>query len=180
MKDTARRATSGTRRGRALAGAPRGTTPNAGVRQWGAQAGDRCKRPRNIGTLVRSADAFGASGVIVTGHAADVYDPKAVRASTGSLFSVPVVRVPSHRPVVEWVEATRTGGVAVRLVGTDENGERDIAQFDFTQPTLVLVGNETTRLSAAWRDACYHDVRIPMFRTGSSLDAASAECHLVD
>lgn len=45
--------------------------------------------PGNIGTLVRSADAFGAGGVIVTGHAADVYDPKAVRASTGSLFAVP-------------------------------------------------------------------------------------------
>ena len=97
-----------------------------------------------------------------------------MRASTGSLFSVPVVRVPSHRPVVEWVEATRTGGVAVRLVGTDENGERDIAQFDFTQPTLVLVGNETTGLSAAWRDACDDVVRIPMAGTASSLNAATA------
>ena len=44
---------------------------------------DRPTSPGNIGTLVRSADAFGADGVIVTGHAADVYDPKAVRASTG-------------------------------------------------------------------------------------------------
>lgn len=135
---------------------------------------DRPTSPGNIGTLVRSADAFGASGVIVTGHAADVYDPKAVRASTGSLFSVPVVRVPSHRPVLEWVEATRTGGVAVRLVGTDESGERDIAQFDFARPTLVLVGNETTGLSAAWRDACDDVVRIPMAGAASSLNAATA------
>jgi tRNA G18 (ribose-2'-O)-methylase SpoU len=56
---------------------------------------DRPSDPGNIGTVVRSADAFGAAGVIVTGHAADVYDPKAVRASTGSLFAVPVVRAPS-------------------------------------------------------------------------------------
>jgi tRNA G18 (ribose-2'-O)-methylase SpoU len=135
---------------------------------------DRPTGPGNIGTLVRSADAFGASGVIVTGHAADVYDPKAVRASTGSLFSVPVVRVPSHRQVLDWVEAIRAGGVAVRLVGTDESGECEIAQFDFTQPTLVLVGNETTGLSAAWRDACDRMVRIPMSGTASSLNAATA------
>ena len=54
---------------------------------------DRPATPGNVGTLIRSADVFGASGVIITGHAADVYDPKAVRASTGSLFSVPAVRV---------------------------------------------------------------------------------------
>jgi TrmH family RNA methyltransferase len=135
---------------------------------------DRPTSPGNIGTLVRSADALGASGVIVTGHAADVYDPKAVRASTGSLFSMPVVRVPSHRPVLDWVDAVRTGGVAVRLAGTDESGKVEIAQVDFTQPTLVLVGNETTGLSAAWRDACDELVRIPMSGTASSLNAATA------
>ena len=53
---------------------------------------DRPTSPGNIGTLIRSADAFGAGGVIVAGHAADVYDPRSVRASTGSLFCLPVVR----------------------------------------------------------------------------------------
>jgi TrmH family RNA methyltransferase len=135
---------------------------------------DRPTSPGNIGTLIRSVDAFGASGVVVTGHAADVYDPKAVRASTGSLFSVPVVRVASSRPVLDWVEIIRAGGINVRLVGIDENGELDIAQFDFRQPALALVGNETTGLSAAWRDACNDTVRIPMFGTASSLNAATA------
>src|SRR6516225_2005987 len=81
---------------------------------------DRPANPGNVGSIIRSADAFGASGVIVTGHAADVYDPRAVRASTGSLFSVPVVRVPSHRPVLDWADAARASGTSVRLVGTDE------------------------------------------------------------
>ena len=53
---------------------------------------DRPAQPGNLGTLIRSADAFGASGVVVTGHAADVYDPRTVRASTGSLFGLPTVR----------------------------------------------------------------------------------------
>jgi TrmH family RNA methyltransferase len=135
---------------------------------------DRPASPGNIGTLIRSADAFGASGVIVTGHAADVYDPKSVRASTGSLFSVPVVRVPSHRPVLAWAEAIRAGGTGVRLVGTDEKGDRDVADIDLTQPTVLLVGNETAGLSAAWRDACDHLARIPMLGTASSLNAATA------
>jgi 23S rRNA (uridine2479-2'-O)-methyltransferase len=135
---------------------------------------DRPAGPGNIGTLIRSADAFGASGVVVTGHAADVYDPKSVRASTGSLFSVPVVRVPSHRPVLAWAEAIRAGGTGVRLVGTDEKGDRDVADIDLTQPTMLLVGNETAGLSAAWRDACDHLARIPMLGTASSLNAATA------
>ena len=135
---------------------------------------DRPASPGNLGTLIRSADAFGASGVIVTGHAADVYDPRSVRASTGSLFSLPVVRVPSHRPVLDWVQALRAGGVDVNVVGTDEHGDLDVADVDFTRPTLLAVGNETAGLSAAWRDACDHLARIPMLGTASSLNAAMA------
>jgi len=135
---------------------------------------DRPASPGNIGTLVRSADAFGADGVIVTGHAADVYDPRAVRASTGSLFGLPVVRVPSHQAVLDWVRDVRAGGVGLRLVGTDENGDRDAAAYDFTRPTLTLIGNETAGLSAAWREACDDLVRIPMHGTASSLNAAAA------
>jgi 23S rRNA (uridine2479-2'-O)-methyltransferase len=135
---------------------------------------DRPASPGNIGTLIRSADAFGASGVIVTGHAADVYDPRSVRASTGSLFSVPVVRVGSHKPVLEWADAIRAGGTGVRILGTDENGDLDLADVDLTQPTLLLVGNEAAGLSAAWRDACDHVARIPMLGSASSLNAATA------
>ena len=135
---------------------------------------DRPASPGNLGTLIRSADAFGASGVIVTGHAADVYDPRSVRASTGSLFSLPVVRVPSHRPVLDWAGAVRARGVAVSVVGTDEHGDLDVAGVDFTRPTLLVVGNETAGLSAAWRDACDHLARIPMLGTASSLNAAMA------
>jgi TrmH family RNA methyltransferase len=127
---------------------------------------DRPATPGNIGTLIRSADAFGAHGVIVTGHAADPYDPRAVRASTGSLFAIPVVRVPSHREVLTWA----TG----RIVAADEHGRTDVADSDLTGPTVVLIGNETTGLSAAWREAADEIVRIPITGAASSLNAASA------
>lgn len=135
---------------------------------------DRPTGPGNIGTLVRSADAFGAHGVVVTGHAADVYDPKAVRASTGSLFAVPVVRSPSHREVVAWLDAHRAAGRPVTVVGTDETGSRELAACPLTGPVLLLVGNETAGLSRAWRERCDEVVRIPMGGSASSLNAANA------
>jgi TrmH family RNA methyltransferase len=136
---------------------------------------DRPTGPGNIGTLIRSADAFGASGVIVTGHAADIYDPKSVRASTGSLFSVPAVRVPSYRQVLDWVAGLRRDGVPIQVAGTDEKGDREAADYDFTQPTLLLIGNETSGLSSAWREACDYLLRIPMAAgAASSLNAATA------
>ena len=135
---------------------------------------DRPSSPGNIGTLVRSADAFGAAGLIVTGHAADPYDPKSVRASTGSLFAVPVIREPSPRGVLTWVNSQREAGVPVAVVGTDENGDVDIAGYDLAQPVLVVVGNETTGLSAGWREACDALIRIPITGSASSLNAANA------
>lgn len=135
---------------------------------------DRPTSPGNIGTVIRSADAFGADGLIVTGHAADVYDPKSVRASTGSLFALPAVRVPSHREVLRWLEERRAYGPRIAVVGTDESGEADLFDSDLTGPVLLLVGNETAGLSAAWRELCDHTVRIPMAGSASSLNAAGA------
>lgn len=135
---------------------------------------DRPASPGNIGSIIRSADAFGADGVIVTGHAADVYDPRSVRASTGSMFALPVVRSPSHREVTEWVAAQRALGCPVVLAGTDEHGDLDVFDFDFTQPALLLVGNEAAGLSSVWRGLCDATVRIPMTGTASSLNVANA------
>ncbi|MFE6779279.1 TrmH family RNA methyltransferase [Streptomyces sp. NPDC057702] len=135
---------------------------------------DRPTSPGNIGSIIRSADAFGADGLIVSGHAADVYDAKCVRASTGSLFALPSVRVPAHRDVADWVAARRAGGQPIVIVGTDEHGDSDVFDFDFTRPTLLVIGNETSGLSNAWRETCDHLVRIPMGGAASSLNAANA------
>jgi len=135
---------------------------------------DRPASPGNIGSIIRSADALGAHGVIVTGHAADVYDPRCVRASTGSLFAVPVTRAPGHREVAAWVAARRARGCPVVLAAADERGDRVAFDFDFTQPTLLLVGNEGTGLSAAWRELSDVVVSIPMVGAASSLNAANA------
>lgn len=130
---------------------------------------DRPSGPGNIGTIVRSADAFGAQGVIVTGHAADVYDPKAVRAGTGSLFATPVIRADSSAEVIDWA---RRGGI--QIVGTDETGTVDVDRHDLRGPSLLVIGNETRGMSNAWRVGCDAVVRIPIGGGASSLNAASA------
>lgn len=135
---------------------------------------DRATSPGNIGTLIRSIDAFGGSALIVTGHAADPYDSKCIRASTGSFFSVPVVRARSHREVFAWVGQQRVDGLPILVVGADEHGEVDIRDLDVTRPVVLVVGNETMGLTAAWQENCDLLVRVPMVGSASSLNAATA------
>jgi len=134
---------------------------------------DRPTQPGNVGSLIRSADAFGVDGVIVCGHAADPYDPAAVRASTGSIFALPVVRAASPGPVIDW--AARHG---LTVVGTDEGSDdlpaTPLAEVDLTEPTLIVVGNETHGMSSAWRSAATVTAAIPMAGSASSLNAAAA------
>jgi TrmH family RNA methyltransferase len=135
---------------------------------------DRPSNPGNLGTLVRSCDAFGVHGVIVTGHGVDLYDAATITASRGSLFAVPVVRAGSHDDVVRWIAAVRIALGACRIVGADERGTVDISQHDFTPPTVVMFGNEAQGLSRAYLEACETLVRIPMSGSASSLNVSVA------
>ncbi|MBS1697304.1 MAG: rRNA methyltransferase [Actinobacteria bacterium] len=135
---------------------------------------DRPTQPGNIGAILRSMDALGGQGLIVSGHAADPYDPKSVRASTGSLFATPVVRTSSGGPVFDWVRDVRAQGTPLMLVATDEQGDVDVWDYDFAQPSLVLIGNETSGLARGWREAADVMVRVPMVGAASSLNASNA------
>jgi TrmH family RNA methyltransferase len=135
---------------------------------------DRPASPGNLGTLVRSCDAFGASGVIVTGHGVDVYDPAAIRASVGSFFAVPCIALPSHRETVAWVSDVRRSYPALRVVGTDEGGARPLREYEWPSEAVIVVGNETSGLSHAYRELCDDIVSIPMTGTATSLNAAVA------
>jgi TrmH family RNA methyltransferase len=88
------------------------------------------------------------------------------------LFAVPVVQVSAPHDVTAWVERQQVGDV--RVVGTDEAGGRSVDEHDFRGPTVLVVGNETSGMSAAWRVACTDLVSIPIGGGASSLNAASA------
>jgi TrmH family RNA methyltransferase len=140
---------------------------------WLGLVVDRPTSPGNLGTLIRSADAFGADAVIVTGrNAADPYDPKAVRASTGSLFALPVISAASAHEVVEWAGKQEH---APTILGTDERGEKALAEHDLRGPTILVVGNETLGMSKSWFELADATARIPMSpKAASSLNAANA------
>jgi tRNA G18 (ribose-2'-O)-methylase SpoU len=135
---------------------------------------DRPASPGNLGTLIRSCDAFGASGVIVTGHGVDPYDPSTIRASVGSFFVVPCVALASHREVTAWVANARRSFPALGIVGTSEDGPSSIRDYSWPSEAVIVVGNETSGLSHAYRTLCDEVVRIPMEGTATSLNAAVA------
>jgi TrmH family RNA methyltransferase len=135
---------------------------------------DAPSNPGNLGTIVRSCDALGADGVIVTGHAVDVYDPATITASRGSIFGVPVVRLDSPAAVARWVaDARQTIGTCV-IVGADEKGPVELSAHDFGPPTVVLLGNEARGLGQAYHRMCDTLVRIPMSGSPSSLNVSVA------
>jgi len=135
---------------------------------------DRPTSPGNLGSIVRSCDALGADGLIVTGHGADVYDPQTVRASMGSLFSVPVVWCSGPPDVQRWMNVLRAAGRPLQIVGATGDGPVVLDEVDLTQPTLLVVGNETHGLSAAFREMCDILARIPTSGAADSLNVAAA------
>jgi RNA methyltransferase, TrmH family len=130
--------------------------------------------PGNAGTILRSADAAGASGVVITRDSVDVYNPKAVRASAGSLFHVPVVR--DVHPA-EAVAALRDRGARVLAAAAD--GEVSMYHADLAGPTALLLGNEAWGLPAEVRSLADQTVRVPIHGGAESLNLAAAAALLM-
>lgn len=132
---------------------------------------DRPQNPGNIGAVMRSADALGAAMVIITGHAADAYDPKSVRASRGSLFALPIVMADGPNNIQEWANQQHA---KFATVGLSEDGGKLLWHYDLTKPTIVVIGDETWGLSKRWAEVCTDFAKVPMCGTASSLNAATS------
>ena len=125
--------------------------------------------PGNAGTILRSADASGAGAVVFTPSSVDVYNPKTVRATAGSLFHLPVVREANLHETLE--ELRRRG---FRVLAADAEGRNSVYDTDLTGPTAILFGNEAHGLSedvAALADAT---IRVPITGRAESLNLAAA------
>ena len=127
--------------------------------------------PGNAGTLIRLADAMGAAGVILGGHSVDAYNGKCLRASAGSIFSIPVVTAPD---TLAAVRALRAAGL--QLLATTVDGEARLDQADelLGKPTAWLFGPESHGLPTEIAEAADHRMRIPMSGGAESLNVASA------
>lgn len=135
---------------------------------------DRPASPGNLGTLIRSCDALHVDGLVITGHAVDLYDPETISATTGSFFALPTVRLPSQKELLQWLTDLQQQIPLVQIIGSDEDAQTDIDWHDFTPPTLLVVGNETWGMSASYKALCDAMVKIPMYGSASSLNVACA------
>jgi RNA methyltransferase, TrmH family len=127
--------------------------------------------PGNAGTIIRIADAMGAAGVILAGHSVDPYNGKCLRASAGSIFSIPVVVAPDAHAVIR---ALHAAGLQVLASTVDGETSLDDADQLLGRPTAWLFGPESHGLSAEMADGADHRVRIPMSGDAESLNVASA------
>jgi TrmH family RNA methyltransferase len=144
--------------GTVLAGAPRLVCVLAHVRD-----------PGNAGTVLRAADAVGADAVVVTDGSVDVFAPKVVRSTAGSLFHLPVVTgVPLHQ-VVEALRAAR-----LRVLAADGGGSETLDEVHLGSPHAWVLGNEAWGLPADDRARCDAVVRIPIRGRAESLNLAMA------
>lgn len=131
---------------------------------------DRTQNPGNLGSIIRSADAMGADALLMVGHSADVYDPACVRATIGTLFTLPVVRLEGVQDLLP----LRGRYPDMQWVGTSAHGTVSLDAVDLSRPTLLMMGNETVGLSRACKEACDVLARIPIFGAASSLNLACA------
>lgn len=132
--------------------------------------GENVSSPGNLGSLLRSAEAFGAHAVVVTSRSADPFDPQCVRASTGSIFDVPLAVVAS---VADAVSTLREGDDDVRVIGLDEGGT-PLDDVDLGGTLAVVAGSETRGLTRRARESCDQIAAIPMTGRVSSLNVTVA------
>lgn len=130
---------------------------------------DAVQDPGNIGALVRVADAAGAQAVLALPGSCEIANPKALRATMGSIFSLPVMELDRQEDAVFWL-----GAKSIRLVVATPEAQRSCFEFDYTGPVAVAVGNEARGISPSLKAAADARVHIPMLGGAESLNVTTA------
>ena len=125
--------------------------------------------PGNVGTVIRSADASGATAVILTGHSVDPFNPKTLRATAGSIFHLPVVVCESLEEAMTWFH--RDGAPSYATV---VRGGENLDEIALPANHLFLLGNEAEGLSESEVALATHGVTIPMSGKAESLNVSIA------
>lgn len=129
---------------------------------------DALQDPGNVGTIVRSADAAGADAVVLLPGCADAFGPKALRATAGSIFTIPVVAVETGA-LLEFLSSRH-----IPLWGADTRAELPVFKADLRRAAAVAIGNEARGLSEPLRRAAARLISIPIAGKAESLNAAMA------
>ncbi|MDA2922348.1 rRNA methyltransferase [Patescibacteria group bacterium AH-259-L07] len=135
---------------------------------------DRASSPGNLGTILRSCNSFAVDAVIMTGHSVDLYEPKTIQASLGTLFSIPIIRLGSHNDLIPWIKKVKSKIGNFNIIGTTVKTDKTIDKTNFETPLMLLIGNETYGLSSNYKEICDNLVKIPISGSASSLNVACA------
>ncbi len=125
--------------------------------------------PGNMGTIIRSAHAFGASGIFITKGSVDIFSPKVVRSTMGSLFHVPFV---IDGEIEEYVAALRQREIPIYTTAFEE--AQPIYHIHFANPLAIVIGNEGNGVSEYMKEAANYKMMIPMPGGSESLNASVA------
>jgi RNA methyltransferase, TrmH family len=129
---------------------------------------EEVRDPGNLGTIIRTCDAVGASGVILVGNCCDAYARECVRATMGSIFALPLVRV-SHADFMDWCPSWPGDVIATDLAAT-----MDFRTADYQPPVMLMMGGEGPGLTSDMTALATHRVRIPMAGHLDSLNLSIA------
>lgn len=130
---------------------------------------DRVQDPGNLGTIIRTADAFGANGVIVTSGCVDVYNPKTIRSTMGSIFQIPIIHIDD---ILESISRLKDENISV--ISSSLATEKYLYDIDFKSDCALVIGNEAKGISEYVVEASDQLVKIPMSGDAESLNAAIA------
>lgn len=134
------------------------------------------EKPGNLGAILRTADAAGVDGLIVTTHVGDgtdLHNPNVVRASLGTLFAVPVATAETAE-LISWLREQ-----SIRIVTASPDGKRPYTAIDMTGPVALVTGSEAYGLSQPWLEAADEQVVIPMYGIADSLNLSIATALLL-
>jgi len=136
---------------------------------------DRPSNKGNLGTLLRSCDALGANGLILTGHSIDIYDPEVIRSSMGSFFRVPFLRLSSNEEIETLFTGLKNEYPGLQLIGTTAHRKHTICELNLTGPVLFMIGNETEGLNRRLTEQCDILATIPM-RADAAATSFNVSC----
>lgn len=126
------------------------------------------EKPGNLGTILRSSDAVGLDGLIVCDRCTDIHNPNVVRASVGTLFTVPVAETKGDE-TLQWLKKNK-----IAVVAATPSAKEEFTNVDLSGPIAIAVGTEQLGLSKLWMDNADIQVRIPMNGVADSLNVAMA------
>jgi TrmH family RNA methyltransferase len=126
------------------------------------------EKPGNLGTILRSSDAVGVDGAIICDRCTDIYNPNVVRASVGTLFTVPVIEA-KGKETLAWLKKNR-----IQVLAATPSAKLEYTEVDMCGPLAIAVGTEQLGLSQQWMDEADLQVRIPMCGVADSLNVAMA------